>query len=111
MGTFAVPAQEKRKKMVKTIVTGKDNLKQAFQASKLLFHNITLLKKTNNQKKTFFFLTKSGTTQISRTISLLEVKILILSQRMLKCSIFYHIRGHISVIPLKAYFYSKISKT
>lgn len=55
MGTFAVPAQEKRKKMVKTIVTGKDNLKQAFQASKLLFHNITLLKKTNKQKKHFFF--------------------------------------------------------
>lgn len=55
MGTFAVPAQEKRKKMVKTIVTGKDNLKQAFQASKLLFHNITLLKKTNNQKKNIFF--------------------------------------------------------
>lgn len=51
--------------MVKTIVIWRDNLKQASQAVKLLFHYITVLLFVLK----YVFLTRLGTTQVSRTIS------------------------------------------
>lgn len=89
MVTFAVSIQEMRKKMAKTIVIWRDNLKQASQAVKLVFHSITLSKKNK-----IHFSNQIGNNTSFKGFFIITSKVInIITKNMLKCSLFYHMSG------------------
>lgn len=73
--------------MAKTIVIWRDNLKQASQAVKLLFHNIILF------KNKIHFSNQIGNTSFKDYFIITTKVIDIITKDMLKCSLFYHISG------------------
>lgn len=68
--------------MAKTIVIWRDNLKQASQAVKLLFHNITLFK-----NKIYFFNQIGNNTSFKDYLIITTQVIDIITKNMLKCFI------------------------